>query len=485
MSSTPRPQKARFPVVKRSILHLSLIMLLLGLSGSSYALDYGPVTATLDRSDPHYVTIDLQFINVNTTDQQTLGVTANDIGQVQQAVSNHLDICMAINDTQSGCGETDYKVRYSLARQPTPQDGAYDSQYQTADFPNGGTLATQNTLDPTIYTYQIAIRIHTAGDPLLEHFSVGEKVFLRLYPDKTASNLNKDKSDVVVVLGSGVKDAVPLTGVFPTKGTLIATFNNPASVTFNNGTTGTPNGVAALLIPDPADAASAVFTATQYLDNPPAGFTPADVACRVESQGLDTDNPTCTAVCEPPDGSQATLDLNASYPSGFQLQQTASLSDQAIAFTGLSIGTQYAIVAEFLPEGTGFSCAIGTPSDATTLVQLDGGPDPKPGDASCFIATAAYGSALDPHIDVLRWFRDAYLLKTHLGKSFVRTYYRLSPPVADWIREHEWARTLTRGALWAPVLTLQMVRDHGTMSMLGALALISGLVYLGARRRLA
>ncbi len=69
------------------------------------------------------------------------------------------------------------------------------------------------------------------------------------------------------------------------------------------------------------------------------------------------------------------------------------------------------------------------------------------GGGGCFIATAAYGSYLDPHVIVLRTFRDRYLATNALGRIFVDFYYQHSPPIADYISRHDGLRMIVRWGL--------------------------------------
>jgi subtilisin family serine protease len=79
---------------------------------------------------------------------------------------------------------------------------------------------------------------------------------------------------------------------------------------------------------------------------------------------------------------------------------------------------------------------------------------PSGGGNGCFIATAAYGSYLHPRVKLLRDFRDRHLLSSSFGRSLVMQYYRLSPPAARFIAQHESARFISRLMLMPLVLTI-------------------------------
>jgi hypothetical protein len=77
------------------------------------------------------------------------------------------------------------------------------------------------------------------------------------------------------------------------------------------------------------------------------------------------------------------------------------------------------------------------------------------GSRDCFVATAAYGTWLDPHVLTLREFRDQNLLTNAAGTWFVEFYYRHSPPIADYIREREGLRVTVRSALAIVIYTIE------------------------------
>ena len=64
----------------------------------------------------------------------------------------------------------------------------------------------------------------------------------------------------------------------------------------------------------------------------------------------------------------------------------------------------------------------------------------------CFIATAGFGEATG-EVGILCDFRDQCLKTNPLGRMFVKAYYTVSPPIADFIAEHETLKAATRVAL--------------------------------------
>ena len=81
------------------------------------------------------------------------------------------------------------------------------------------------------------------------------------------------------------------------------------------------------------------------------------------------------------------------------------------------------------------------PATGTTVASdSDGG-------GGCFIATAAYGSLMEPHVKTLRDFRDRFLLGNRVGDSFIHLYYTYSPPIADFIKKHDSLKAMVRVSL--------------------------------------
>ena len=79
------------------------------------------------------------------------------------------------------------------------------------------------------------------------------------------------------------------------------------------------------------------------------------------------------------------------------------------------------------------------------------------GSPKCFIATAAYGTPMEDEVLALRQFRDRYMLTNPVGKQLVDLYYKVSPPIANSIRDKEEARAVVRAILWPVVQTCKVL----------------------------
>jgi hypothetical protein len=143
---------------------------------------------------------------------------------------------------------------------------------------------------------------------------------------------------------------------------------------------------------------------------------------------------------------------------------------------GLSRGTTY----HYRAKAVG-STAYGDDKSFTTsgLVVSGGG-------GGCFIATAAYGSSLDSHLDTLRSFRDQYLETNPLGSAFVSLYYKVSPPMAAFIEKHPTLKPIVRAELM-PAVAMSSVALNTTLAekavILIAMALFTTVLIMWLVRR--
>jgi hypothetical protein len=103
----------------------------------------------------------------------------------------------------------------------------------------------------------------------------------------------------------------------------------------------------------------------------------------------------------------------------------------------------------------------------------------------CFIATAAYGTPMANDIQVLRDFRDEYMLINPVGEAMVDIYYKVSPPIAQFITGHPSLRSIVRAEL-APVVATSTVAVNTSLAekaaMAGLLVLLPMTLVIGVTR---
>jgi len=90
----------------------------------------------------------------------------------------------------------------------------------------------------------------------------------------------------------------------------------------------------------------------------------------------------------------------------------------------------------------------------------------KAWELNCFIATAAYGSPLHPHVKILRNFRDRCLMPGKLGRMLVRIYYRHSPFIAKIVKKHRALKLLVRISL-LPMIAFSYSMLHFSPIVIG------------------
>ena len=126
------------------------------------------------------------------------------------------------------------------------------------------------------------------------------------------------------------------------------------------------------------------------------------------------------------------------------------VSIQAVAASGYQFARWTATAGAFSNANAASTIFQMPGADVTVTATFEVATNPF----GCFIATAAYGSPTAEEIEILREFRDTVLLPNSLGAEFVSLYYKTSPPIAEFISQHEVVRTAVRVGLVDPIVAI-------------------------------
>ncbi len=249
--------------------------------------------------------------------------------------------------------------------------------------------------------------------------------------------------------------------------------SNAGWITVTSGASGTGNGTVNYSVTQNTGAKSRAGTLTiagKTFNVTQAGVPPT-ISGQSPSSGATAVNPSTTVSVT----FSETMSASSITPSSFTLTQGGSPVSGSVSYDA---GTQ---TATFTPSGN-LAYSTSCTATLTTGVQDSEGvalasssswsfttaaPPPASGSSSggggggCFIATAAFGSALEPKVVTLREFRDVYLLPSHSGRAFVELYYTLSPPMADVIASDEGLRTGARAVLAPAVAASETLLGAG------------------------
>ena len=136
----------------------------------------------------------------------------------------------------------------------------------------------------------------------------------------------------------------------------------------------------------------------------------------------------------------------------------------ATAYDGDGNESDYSAAVNYTPPMAPAPSPAPTPSGAAAAS----------GGGGCFIATAAFGSYQAPEVVLLQKFRDRILLTNEPGRLFVEFYYRVSPPIADFIGHDDSLKRATRLSLMPLILSIQ----HRLAVYTGVLVMLMGMTFI-------
>ena len=242
-----------------------------------------------------------------------------------------------------------------------------------------------------------------------------------------------------------------------------AAVSNHAWITITGGASVTGNGTVSYSIAENTGAkrrtgtitiAGQTFTVTQE-GVPPTitGRSPlsgaADVAVNAPVTATFSETMSASSI----HSSSFTLSQGGSPVSGAVTYDPESLTATFTPSSNLAYSKTYTVaITTGVQDSEGMALASSSSWSFTTAgPPVSSSGSGSSGGGGCFIATAAFGSALEPRVVTLREFRDVYLMPSRSGRAFVELYYALSPPMADVIAADESMKTGVRAVL-APVV---------------------------------
>jgi hypothetical protein len=126
------------------------------------------------------------------------------------------------------------------------------------------------------------------------------------------------------------------------------------------------------------------------------------------------------------------VSLVAEAKSGYQFISWSghvnTIEDVNAASTSIIMDNSYSVTANFQGSGSG-----------------------------CCVATASCGNPTATELQILREFRDEYLLTSPLGEALVEFYYTVSPPMAEFVTEHPSLKPIVRVGLMPAVAITSIV----------------------------
>lgn len=350
---------------------------------------------------------------------------------------------------QNATGEGDYIADYTYTITKEPE----------------ATTGTDNTA-----TVIVQVRVNqnsaTSGKTIADLLGTDNTLEVNASFDTADGDVEADKSNTPFKLTYEVGIANEAPANFSVSSShlgLVFNWESKNPITYHEASDRAASGINIILV-DSSETTEVTFNAKTFNKDDRTTET-VDQSCTL-TINLDGEDPTCEISQCTGEFSFLSPDDNQGIP-GVTIQ-TANSPSPAFSITDLKENVPYAAFAQYKPDGLQLSsCIIGIPTRNYSLTELNGADDAIPGDPTCFIATAAYGTPIHQDLDLLRWFRDHHLLTHGLGYIFVKMYYKYSPPIAEWIAEHEPAKAGVRMMLFPIVWSIGTYQESPVGLLLG------------------